>query len=135
MHKNYVSCVKFIAEIFSQTLLASFQSLPRFCSSVCIQYNTWKQKSIRRSSASVYYTERKQKNKNGGGLGTKPQFSNLFYMAWLSWKQAWVGYKIDWGIGVGSCFPKIFRKHAAKLEGVHYPLQLGKMKLHCNDNG
>ena len=49
------------------------------------------------------------KNKNGGGLGRKLQFSNLFYMAWLSWKQAWVGYKIDWGIGVVGCFLKFSR--------------------------
>ena len=45
-------------------LVASFPGLPRFRSSVCVQYNTWKQK---RSSASVYYTECKPKNKKKRG--------------------------------------------------------------------
>ena len=48
--------------------LASFPGLPRFRSLVCVQYNTRKRKS---SSASVYYTERKPKNENGGGLGMR----------------------------------------------------------------
>ena len=38
-------------------ILASFPGLPRFSSSVCVQYNTRK-----RSSASVYYIEHKPKN-------------------------------------------------------------------------
>ena len=45
-----------------------------FCSLVCIQYNTRKRKSSKKqgyNSASMYYTECKLKNKNGGGLGTR----------------------------------------------------------------
>ena len=46
--------------------LASFLGFSHFffCSSVCIQYNTWKWKS-----GSVYYTERKPNNKNVGRPG------------------------------------------------------------------
>ena len=52
--------------------LASFPGLPCFCSSVCIQYNTRKRKSTKTgSSASVYYTERKPKNKKRGRPGNE----------------------------------------------------------------
>ena len=68
------------------------------------------------------------------------QFSNLFHMAWLFWKQAWVGYKIDQGIGVGGCFPKMFRKHAAKLYTILFNLvkqtTLYSSSVHrCTDSG
>ena len=38
---------------------------PVFCSSVCVQYSTWTRKSTV-SSASMYYTEHKLKNKKWG---------------------------------------------------------------------
>ena len=45
--------------------IALFPGLPNFRSPVCLQYNTL------RSSASMYYTERKLENKNRGGPGMK----------------------------------------------------------------
>ena len=60
-------------------IVASFPGLPHFCSSVCVQYNEWKQKSSECSSASVYYTERKPKNTNGGGFETRlGEFVEIF---------------------------------------------------------
>ena len=46
-------------------MVALFPDLPRFSSLVYVQYST------RRREESVYYTERKPKNENGGGLGTR----------------------------------------------------------------
>ena len=53
--------------------VASFPGLPRFRFSVCVQYNTRRRFafSIIHGGASVYYTQRKPKNENGGGLGTR----------------------------------------------------------------
>ena len=49
--------------------VASFPGLPRFRFSVC---NTRRQnRALPPDSASVYYTERKPKNENGGGLGKR----------------------------------------------------------------
>ena len=40
-----------------------------------------REKRFSRSSASAYYTERKLKNKNGGGLGTRLSISSNFLVA------------------------------------------------------
>ena len=37
-------------------MLALFPGLPCFCSLVCVQYNIQKRKSVKLSSASMYYT-------------------------------------------------------------------------------
>ena len=42
-------------------MISSFAGLPHFCSPVCVQYNTWKRKSV------MYYTERKPENNKKGG--------------------------------------------------------------------
>ena len=67
-----------------------FPGLPRFCSSVCVQYDTQKRKS-NHSSTPVYYTERKPKNKKmGEGWGRgyvcmPPQsWGNCKYPNWSS---------------------------------------------------
>ena len=88
--------------------IASFPGLPRFfCSSVSVDNNTRMRKGVfRRPSASVYYCQRKPKNrKNGVGLGTRLLWvasssqastkilsrshgENIFSTA-ASWAEAW----------------------------------------------
>ena len=61
------------------THVASFPGLPRFCSLVCVL----------RSSASVYYTERKLKNKKRGRPGNEASNEvgeNKYATARKSWK-------------------------------------------------
>ena len=66
---------------YSTNFLASFPGLPRFfCSSVCVDNNT--RMLFRRPSASVYYCQRKPKNrKNGVGLGTRLPISVCYRKA------------------------------------------------------
>jgi len=89
-------------------IIASFQASPVFCSLVCVQYNTRKQKSakngeglvsfitcvtsggremdvggeghniLRSCTASVYYTERKPKNKKRGRPGNEANMTVSF---------------------------------------------------------